>query len=197
MEQMALRIAAWMKEAGSLTDDQEEIIVYSLIYIMLSAVGIAGILALSSLLRILLPGALCAAAAASLRLMSGGAHYSSPSRCALMSIITFPVLALAAVKLPGIAAPTVAGAALVFALLAVLIYAPVDNEARPIGAQRRPAFRRAALAVVIAWAAVICGTASPSHILAISAGLAWQALSLTPAGRHWYVAVNSVPLTRR
>ena len=180
-----------MADVGDLSEDQQEVIVYSLVYLAVSGISILGIVCLSWLLGIVEAGALCAAVAASLRLMSGGAHYGSPGICAFMSVVTFPLLALGAVQLPSSFAGPLAAFAVAAAILAILRYAPVDNEAKPIPAHRRPTFRRLALALAVLWGIVFFLLSSnPPLVLAMSAGMLWQSLSLTPAGSRWYRAVD-------
>jgi accessory gene regulator protein AgrB len=109
-----------------------------------------------------------------------------------MSSLTFPLLAWLALRLPTVSALPLAVGTLVFALIAVLLFAPVDNEARPIRPEQRPRFRIASLVVLGLWGLVVAIGPKPEYVLAISAGLAWQSLSLTPAGRFWYHGIDGI-----
>ena len=82
MEQVARGISRWMQEKGELSDEQREIVASALMFLLSTVIGIVGITLVSWAMGILAPGILCAAAAATYRLMSGGAHYSSSSLCA-------------------------------------------------------------------------------------------------------------------
>lgn len=200
MEEVVRRIAGWMRAAGDLTEDQEEVVGYALLHLLLSVASTAGILLLSWGLRVFVPGVLCAAAAASLRLMSGGAHYSSPGRCTLMAVLTFPSLAWVAARIPDTLVGPCAGPAMAFTMACVLLYSPVASENKPLPPSRRPVFRTAGFVVALAWAAVmlyVTGAEHPALTAAISAGLAWQALSLTPTGRLVYHRLDQALQLRR
>lgn len=184
---MTRRIALWMKDAGELDEDQVEIVIYSLTWILLTVVASVGVLILGWVLGIMLPAAVCAASAGMLRLMSGGAHYSSVGRCAIMSSITFPLLALVAVALPVTYAVPLLAVAILLGLLACWRYAPVDNEAKPIRSSQRPFFRMASIVMLLLIGASVYFL-SNDPVLHTSAAIAilWQILSLTPAGRVLY-----------
>lgn len=197
MEAFAQKIASRMKHAGELTDEQEEIIVYALMYLMLTVLSTLGILVLSWALGVFWPGVACAAVAATLRLMSGGAHYSTPVRCTLMSSVTFPVLALVGSQLPPAYSLSVGIAAVLFSLLFVALYAPVDNEARPIRSTQRAKFRIISMAVVLIWACVLFFTHQPAIQYGIALGLVWQTVSLTPWGHLKYHKLDQLLAVRR
>ena len=84
-----------------------------------------------------------------------------------------------------------------FSLWAVLRYAPVDNEAKPIREAQRPFFRAVSVAIVLVWTMTSLFWVSPDSSHAISAGLAWQSLSLTPAGCFWYRFIDRSILKQR
>lgn len=197
MDVLANRLAAKMQKIGDLTDEQTDVVGYALHYIMSTLVGSAGILAVIWGLGIFHAGLLCTAAAVTLRLMSGGAHYSSTNLCAVLSIATFPTIALLAVQLPEAAAVPFSIFASVFSLGAVAIYAPVDSENKPLRESQRPFFRAASVVTVLAWSTGLFLLDVPGIRLAVSAGLLWQALSLTPVGHAWYRRVDRLFARRK
>lgn len=186
MERAIRHLSTWLKDVGELTEEQEEIVVYSLLWITLSIAGVTGVVLLGWALGVLLPAISAGAAAGALRLVSGGAHYSSIGRCAFMSSATFPVIAWVSARLPETWTDPMACAILIGAAAAIIVYAPVDNEAKPIRTERRPIFRIASLVVLGIIAGIAWSVSDAAVVRAISLAVGWQALSLTPAGHVVY-----------
>jgi accessory gene regulator B len=196
MDKYIKSMAVYLKRRGELDDDQEEIIIYSLTYIVLSICSIIGIIVISALLRVLPLAIATSLAAATLRLMSGGAHFSTANRCAIMSGITFPSLAWLSSFLSPSITYWLRGVAFLFSTIVFLKYAPVDNEAKPIKQERKKFFRIGSIVILIIWVGV-------SFILeyslanAVLIGVMWQTTTLTPLGRRIYGSIDQMWEKRR
>lgn len=164
------------------------LLAYGLEIILGTALEIALVLGLAWLMGLFWPVAASLFAASSLRLFSGGNHCTAYYRCVLLSLLVFLSLGGAARLLAAVLPPfslfflSLGAPAAAFA--AVLLLAPVEDpkkiKLKPAVRRRRRLFSVVCLA---GWAAILAFAAREETAAAVSLGLAWQAFSLTAAGR--------------
>ena len=186
--------AEFFQKQLELTQDETEVILYGLQVTIYSLAGILTICLIGWLLGCFWTTLALALAAGSLRLLSGGAHSSSPLICNLLGMVIAPLLAkiaeFAAVQLshPVLLCVVLIGAS--FSLLTFYLLSPVDSAAKPITTdQERRKFNRlsvtlAALITLGQITLLIWGN-SPAVVLAVSFGTWWQAFTLTQTGHRF------------
>lgn len=194
------QIAAFLRRNLNLTEEQEEVAAYALFIIFLSAASVAAV-ALAGWLLGCLPAALVVLFTIFvLRSFSGGAHCTSPVRCTLTSAFLIPAMG----KLTEAAGAQLTQPALTLAVLgggtlaAWLFWrlAPVDSPAKPVTSPEvRKRFRYLSiltaagtifLQLILLWLTSI----SRSLILAVTAGMLWQAFTLTSIGHRFVAGVD-------
>lgn len=164
------------------------LLAYGLEIILGTALEIALVLGLAWLMGLFWPVAASLFAASSLRLFSGGNHCTAYYRCVLFSLLVFLSLGRAARLLAAVLPPFslffLSLGALAAAFAAVLLLAPVEDpkkiKLKPAVRRRRRLFSFLCLA---GWAVILAFAAREETAAAVSLGLAWQAFSLTAAGR--------------
>lgn len=123
---------------------------------------------------------------------AGGAHASTPINCTITAVTLFTGLGWLAARIGPMVEPLLVGLFLLvitsILFCSVLSYAPADVPEKPITRpEKRAALRRGALVISFLWVGVqvagfLTGIISNKMLLAMSFGLAWQALILTPVG---------------
>ena len=186
--------AEYLQKQLGLTQDETEVILYGLQVIIYSLMGILTICLMGWLLGCFWTTLAVALTAGSLRLLSGGAHSSSPLICNLIGMVMAPLLAkiaeFAAVQMNHSVLLCVVLLGAACSLLAFYLLAPVDSPGKPITTdQERRKFNRLSvtLAALIALGQItllIWGN-SPAFVLAVSFGTWWQAFTLTKAGHRF------------
>lgn len=185
--QSAERLAGYLARELSLDARQADRLRFGAETVFSTVLGTAAIAVLGYLLGSLAESLAAAAACAAVRSFAGGAHCSTPWRCALTSGAAFAGLGQAAVVLPPHLNGTeplaviLCGAA---SALMVFRLAPVDNPVKPIAdPDRRGRLRKRALQSVFLVTALLLIlvqlTAAPGPFLAGGFGLVWSGLILT------------------
>jgi accessory gene regulator B len=186
--------AEYLQEQLGLTQDETEVILYGLQILMYSLTGILTICLIGWLLGCFWTTLAVALAAGSLRLLSGGAHSSSPLICNLLGMVIAPLLAKIAeftavqISHPVLLCVVLSGAS--FSLLTFYLLAPVDSAAKPITTDHeRRKFNRLsvtlAVLITIGQITLLIWGNSPAVVLAVSFGTWWQAFTLTQAGHRF------------
>jgi accessory gene regulator B len=128
-------LAGFLTEKASLTPEKEVVLTYAIEVLVINLGNILFTMILAALLGVL-PGTLsCLAAAFLFRHTAGGAHSSSPWRCAAVTITIFPAMALLAVFLAQFGAAFIgvlSTLAVLTGLITVAVLAPVDSPSAPI-----------------------------------------------------------------
>ncbi|MGB4504524.1 MAG: accessory gene regulator B family protein [Syntrophaceticus sp.] len=191
--------AEYLQKQLGLTRDETEVILYGLQVIIYSLAGILTICLMGWLLGCFWTTLAVALAAGSLRLLSGGAHSSSPLICNLLGMVMAPLLAIiaefAAVQIPHTILLYIVLLGAAFSLLSFYILAPVDSPAKPITKeQERRKFNCLSVALVtlitLGQIALLLWGNSPAVVLAVSLGTWWQAFTLTKAGHRFAYIVD-------
>lgn len=197
--------AEYLQRQLGLSQDETEVIHYGIQIIVYSSAGILTICLMGWLLGCFWTTVTVALTAGSLRLLSGGAHSSSPVVCNLVGMLVAPLLAKFAefaakqVSQPQLLFIVISGA--LFSLLIFYLLAPVDSAAKPITSeheQRKYKYLSLTLAffLFVGQVALTFLGRHPDFVLAVSLGTCWQAFSLTKAG-HLFAAKLDHLLIRR
>lgn len=186
--------AEYLRKQLGLSQDETEIALYGLQVLTYSLAGILTICLVGWLLGCFWTTLAVALTAGSLRLVSGGAHSSSPLICNLLGMFLAPILAksaeFAALRLPPVLLFIIVISGAVLSLLVFYLLAPVDSPAKPISSdEERRKFHRLTITltavIILGQISFLAMGHSPSLVLAVSLGTWWQAFSLTGAGHRF------------
>ncbi|MGI6678924.1 MAG: accessory gene regulator ArgB-like protein [Dehalobacterium sp.] len=127
-------IAKYLSQEIDLNQEQETVIAYSLDNILLGITGFVLIVFVGALFGAALPAAITALAGGILRRFSGGVHASTPLKCMIFSSLGYGLASVLGFHLSQrITLTTVSFILpLIFSLVVVSLYAPVDSTAKPI-----------------------------------------------------------------
>jgi accessory gene regulator B len=128
-------LAGFLTEKASFSPEKEVVLTYAIEVLIINLGNILFTLILAMLLGVL-PGALsCLISVFLFRHTAGGAHSGSPWRCAVITITTFPAMALLAVflsHLGGTFIDILSTLAFLTGLITIAVLAPVDSPSAPI-----------------------------------------------------------------
>jgi accessory gene regulator B len=196
-EKFSNSLAGRISSALNLDKDQEEVLAYGAFAVIHTVWSTFLVLIFGIVFDILLQAAIILCTAAILKKYSGGAHSTSPNRCAVMGVIIFGSLAMAVDKLDiyfsMIAVFVYAVLSFIFAYYIIYRYCPVDSPNKPIKKEetrrrlRKGAIRVAHILLGITIVLFIFYYEIDSAnllniILSICTGLMWQAFMLTSPG---------------
>lgn len=197
-------LAGCIKNTLGLSDEEEEIAVYSLETIIYGCLNILLVCFIGWLLKCFLATLIILIVGMLLRSFSGGAHSSSPYICILISTIVIPLLGMGVVQ----SAPCLSYSWLVLltssgffiSLTAVMRLAPLESTQKPFNSPRhRRQLRLLSITFVLLAAAVQFYLLLLTHyfwtetaILAIEAGLLWQTFTLTKTGHNFVTAIDKI-----
>lgn len=195
------RAAEYLQQQLGLSQDETEVILYGLQVFTYSLAGILTICLMGWLLGCFWVTIAVALTAATLRLVSGGAHSMSPLICNILGMMVTPFLA----KLAEFTAPQISATVLIFivllgsifSLLTFYILAPVDSPAKPItSVEKRHKFKHLSVAltslITLGQITLLITGNSPALVLAVSLGTWWQAFTLTGAGHRFASIVDNL-----
>src|SRR5690625_3457687 len=191
-----------MAVQADLEEEQREVIEYSLIWVSNTLLGFAGFVLVGCAFGTLMATLAAGTSAALLRAMSGGAHYSAPLRCAVMTVLTMALLGLAAHTLASTAHAALLlriGGSLLFRLGVPLMWrlAPIAHVNRPISEAEHLKFKRMATLLFFLFTFVVIGfplTAGLELRWGTFFGSVWQLLTLTTLGERFVRILDSVPI---
>ncbi|NLZ44991.1 MAG: accessory gene regulator B family protein [Clostridia bacterium] len=204
MQRWIQSIALWFKEQLDLDEEKTEVVAYALTSLFLILVDLALLVLVCWFLGVLKEGLIAAFTGALLRLATGGAHLSSPWRCAVLTALLPAFFGY----LGKYAGPLLAPEVLLILLISLLVwgivivnkYAPAEVKERPIRPEKRGFYRKAGIMLVIFWAIpalFFLSTNRPGFFLAGSCGLWWQTVTLTPPGFAIYRYLSDLGLKRK
>lgn len=152
-------LAGFLTERAGYNHEKEVILTY-IIELLVLNLGNVLLTLLAAKIFGVFPGTLaCLITAVLFRHTAGGAHSSSPWRCAAVTITVYPAMAMLAVYLTRLGAgfiDVLSAAALLTGLLTIAALAPVDSPAAPIiSPYRRKKLKILSLAVFMLTAAAI------------------------------------------
>ncbi|MDK2824252.1 MAG: accessory regulator [Clostridia bacterium] len=126
-------IAEYITNETKYDEEKKEIIEYAIETLLLTIFGFILILLVSSFLNALVPAVIAAIFGGVLRKVSGGAHFNSPMKCLTFGAITYSLIGVIANKLLELnISNSILILILFLSLFIVLMFAPVDSDAKPI-----------------------------------------------------------------
>ena len=196
------RWARFLSSQTGQNDETEAVLIYAIEILAISVINFVLTLGLGWLLGVLWGTLAALLTAILMRHTAGGAHSSSPIRCAIITMIIFPALALLAKQLAGLN-PFIMD---LLCLLMVLIsfgliwcFAPVENEAAPIiSPQRRRSLRSfsfLAFFVVCICIFIIKQSLQPwaeDVYISIVLGLMWSTFNLSSPGHSFMLFLDGI-----
>lgn len=197
IEKASNALASGIASTLNLDREREEVIVYGAFAFLQTLWSIILVILFGIVFNVLIEALVISLAVSLLRKYSGGAHSSSPNRCALIGAIASTVLAslvISAIKFMGFY-QIVAMGLLSFAIsyLTVNKLAPVDNKAKPIKkAEKRKKLKKASFNVLhfLLLVATVLGAlyykydmeSALTYGFCICTGVVWQSFTLTKSG---------------
>lgn len=153
------RWAGFLAQKTGLQPDKEEVLTYIIEVLAINFGNVLATLILGALLGVLPGTVACLMTVAILRHTAGGAHSNSPVRCALVTILLFPSMALLAVMLSKLDITYndyFMFTAILTALITITILAPVESPSAPIISKiRRKKLKFLSIAAIIFLSAAI------------------------------------------
>lgn len=206
VEKVSKKLAAQIAGILSLDRDREEVIAYGALNLLHTSLSTILLILFGILTKSLLEILVISLTSALLRQYSGGAHATSPNRCAISSVILFGGLSqivkyiIIFDNIQQILIYQVI--TLVFILYILYRYAPADNPSKRItNREMRDKLRIAsfkfvlflAILTVILWGLYLKfeSIKTLQSIVCIHIGLVWQALSITVIGHSFIKAMDT------
>jgi len=202
------RWAGYLAAKTNLMEEQEVVLAYIIEVLVINAVNVLLMLLLGFLLGVLPGTVACLVMAALFRHLAGGAHSRSPWRCAFITILIFPALALLAAYLDTLGQATadaLSAAAIVTGFIIILTKAPVDSPAAPILSpirRKRLKFLSMLAMALVAAAIIFFRQSALIHASQIKICLIlstfWICLILSKPGEYLFVFIDNInfPITR-
>ncbi|NLW10268.1 MAG: accessory gene regulator B family protein [Firmicutes bacterium] len=189
MQKWVQPIALWFKKELDLDEEKTEVVAYALTSLFVILLDLALLVLVCGLLGVLKEGLVAACTGALLRMFTGGAHLSSPWRCAILSSLLPAFFGLFGKYTGPMLVPEFSLilllSVLVWGVIIVSKYAPAEVKERPIRPEKKGFYRKAGILLVVLWgipAVFFLSTNRPELFLAGSCGLWWQTVTLTPPG---------------
>lgn len=197
-------LAGFLTEKAGLDHEKEAVLAYAIEMLVITLGNILFALLLAALLGVL-PGVLsCLIAVFLFRHTAGGAHSSSPWRCAAVTITIYPALALLAVflaRLGAAFADALSAVALLTGLATFAVLAPVDSPAAPIiSPYRRKKLKVLSLVVfaIIAAAVILLRWSewayAPQVRVCLTLTVLWVSFMLSKPGHRLMCLVDNIKL---
>jgi len=164
-------------------EDKKEVISYAIETTLLSIIGTIMLLCLAYFLNALIPAAVAAVFGGSLRKLSGGAHFNTPLKCLVFGAFTYSFIGVLAKKLfiYGLIYQYILLMTLLISFLLVLLYAPVDSQAKPIHSKKlRIKLKISSMGFVLISLLLILVTEDPLINVSAVLGLLYQSITLLP-----------------
>jgi accessory gene regulator B len=186
--------AKGLAEINNLNQEEQNVLAFVIEVLFLNILNAVLTLTIGWVLGVFGNTAVCLLTIAAFRHNAGGGHSNSPWRCALVTMVVFPSLALAARFLslyPYLYLDLLSFAAFTIGFTFISIYAPVDNPKAPIiSAKRRKKLKILAFSVLAAIAMIVLSLRFSSWVYAaeirmcLVLSLLWISFNLTPLGHH-------------
>jgi accessory gene regulator B len=199
--------ARYLAANTGLSPEKEIVITYAIEVLVITLVNGLLILLLGLLLGVLPATTACLATVFLFRHTAGGAHSKSPWRCAIITILIFPLLALLATfltQLNQLFGDVLSVLAILTGLLAIIVLAPVDNPAAPIiSPARRKRLKLLSLMVfmiiviIIAILGQVGWEQAPAFRNGISLSILWISFILTKTGHNAMTFIDGISLSER
>jgi accessory gene regulator B len=196
--------AADLAETHHLDEEKQIILTYAIENLTLNFANVVLILILGWAIGVFWGTAACIMTIAAFRHNAGGGHSESPWRCALVTIIVIPLLALATgyiSTLPVFFTDLLSLVSILIGFAFILIYAPVDNHKAPIESPVwRKKLKKWALFIMLVIAIMIIGlefsgweNASVIRMCLVLSVL-WVSFNLTPLGHRLWIFIDRISI---
>lgn len=194
--------AAELARIHHLDKEKQIVLAYAIEVLSLNIANTILTLTLGWALGVLSGTAVCLLTIAAFRHNAGGGHSESPWRCALVTMIVFPLLALGALYCSSwhlIYKNILSLTSIITGFLFIMLYAPVDNPKAPIvSSARRRKLKILALVVMaiislIIFALCIIDWEKAAEIrMCLVLSLLWVSFNLTPAGHRLWCFIDGI-----
>lgn len=199
--------ARYLAVNTGMSPEKETIITYAIEVLVINLINVLFTLLLGLLLGVLPVTAACLATVFLFRHTAGGVHSNSPWRCAIITIMIFPTLALLATFLShynSISGDVISALAVITGFTAVLVLAPVDNPAAPIISPARrkhlktlSIFAVVLVTVIIAILRQVGWEQAPAFRNGLSLSLLWISFILSKTGHRAMSFIDGINLKQR
>lgn len=188
-----------------LDEEKQAELTYAIDVLTITIIDAALTLFVGWILGVFLNTVACLITIAAFRHNAGGGHSDSPWRCALVTMMVFPLLALAASHISTwepFHLNLISLVSITVGFLLILIYAPVDSPQSPIiSAARRIRLKRLALLIMGFLTLAIIGLNlinwdQASEIrMCLALSILWVSFNLTPLGRRLWRFIDGLGAT--
>lgn len=192
--------ARGLAKIHDLDEEKEAVLAYEIEVLVLNFLDAVLTLTLGWLIGVFLNTVICLLTTAAFRHNAGGGHSESPWRCALVTMVVFPLLALTAhystIWLPY--KNFLSLVSIIIGFIFIIIYAPVDNPKAPISSGRRKKFKMFALIIIAIITAIIIslnyiGWEKAAEIkMCLVLTLLWVSFNLTPMGHRLWCFIDRI-----
>lgn len=201
-EKFSERWAMFLTSQTGQNDETEAVLTYAIEVLAITVINIVLTLGLGWLLGVFFGTVASLLTAVLVRHTAGGAHSSSPIRCAIITVIIFPALALLAKQLAAFN-PFIAD---LLCIIMVLIswfliwrFSPVENENAPIiSSKRRRSLRTLSflafiiVCICIAFIKQSVYTWAADVYISIALGLMWSTFNLSYPGHTLMLFLDGI-----
>lgn len=194
--------AASLAKAHHLDEEKQTELTYAIEVLTLNSLNVILTLTLGWILGVFRGTLICLLTVAAFRHNAGGGHSESPWRCALVTIIVFPLLSLMAQYVntwQPFYMDLLSLISILVGFVFIFIYAPVDNPKAPIISPiRRKRLKKMALSIITAITAIILilrinSWDNLSQIqMCIVLSILWVSFNLTPIGHLLWCFIDSI-----
>ncbi|HAU32549.1 MAG: putative membrane protein [Desulfotomaculum sp. 46_296] len=200
--------AGYLAAKAGLRPEQKDILAYVIELIILNIANILFTLLLAFVLGVFTGTVVCLITIAIFRQVAGGAHSDSAWRCALISIIIFPLLALFAAFLSlhntSFYNNVISFLAICVGFLSVFLKAPVDSPKAPIISPLRrkrlkilSVLAAAILAAIIFYLHLSSWVRAAEIQLCLSLSILWISFILSKPGHIFFSCVDSIKFLKK
>jgi len=200
------RWAGYLSRQTDLPAEQETVLTYIIEVLVINFLNIFFTLLLGAFLGVLPETAACLVTTALFRHVAGGAHSSSPLRCAVVTIAIFPLLALLGEyfsRLGQAAVDMLSALAFGVGMTAMVMLAPVDSPAAPIISPiRRKKLKYVSISFVVLVIAAAMGFRGSQWQYAemiracVALTLLWVSFMLGGWGHRFMLVIDSISLKK-
>jgi len=196
--------AANLAEQHHLGEEKEAVLAYAIEIVALTLVNSVLTLLLGWILGVFCNTLACLLTIAAFRHNAGGGHSESPWRCAVITIVVFPLLALMArsVSMGNIFyTDLLTEVSIIIGFASISIYAPVDNAKSPIiSPVRRNRLKMWAYLVMTVLTMIIVylrfddWARAPGIRISLVLSILWVSFNLTPIGHRLWVFIDQIDM---
>jgi len=196
------KLAAGLGKIHGLGQDKQTELAYAIEVLFLNILNTILVLTLGWVMGVFWGTLTCLLTMAAFRYNAGGGHSESPWKCAMVTMIVFPSLALASRYLnnwPVVYQDLLSLASVLVGLSFIHKFAPVENPKSPIvSPRRRKRLKNTALIIMCIAATIIAGLKSSHWGIAseirfsLVLCILWFSFNLTSAGKRFWSFVDSI-----